>query len=432
VFGDFDGLAWDLGDPDGVPVASPDDVLTPPFAVIPNDDFHPLKGPMTTQSLRGMANHGPMHWRGDRTGFDDAPANIQPDTGLFDENRAFLEFNEAFVGLNGRDAELPSAEMQAFADFALQITYPPNPIRNLDNSLTPSQQRGQDHFLNAISVLLNGDELTCTSCHVFDLDGNAEFGVARPGFFGSNGLGLVEGDDFLDLANGNDLQHIKAPHFRNAYQKVGMFGNSFLPNTAPHQDNNHQGDQIRGFGYLHDGSTDTIFRFMQLIGFSDLVSPEGFGFGPEGDPLRRDVENFLFAFDSNMAPIVGQQITLTAGNAAVVGDRIDLLIERAGSAYTPRGPECELVVTTRPQVREIGYLYIEADDVFVSSDPGQPALSDAELRARAAVAPLTYTCVPLGSGRRVALDADLDGCFDLAELEHGSDPRDAASVAPGC
>ncbi len=33
---------------------------------------HPLKGPMTTQSLRGMANHGPMHWRGDRTGGTDA------------------------------------------------------------------------------------------------------------------------------------------------------------------------------------------------------------------------------------------------------------------------------------------------------------------------------------------------------------------------
>ena len=27
---------------------------------------------MTTQSLRGMANHGPMHWRGDRTGGTDA------------------------------------------------------------------------------------------------------------------------------------------------------------------------------------------------------------------------------------------------------------------------------------------------------------------------------------------------------------------------
>jgi hypothetical protein len=31
-------------------------------------DFDPLKGPMTTQSLRGLENAGPVHWRGDRTG----------------------------------------------------------------------------------------------------------------------------------------------------------------------------------------------------------------------------------------------------------------------------------------------------------------------------------------------------------------------------
>ena len=30
-----------------------------------------MKGPMTTQTLRGMDNSGAMHWRGDRS----APAN---------------------------------------------------------------------------------------------------------------------------------------------------------------------------------------------------------------------------------------------------------------------------------------------------------------------------------------------------------------------
>ena len=40
-------------------------------------EFHPLKGPMTTQSLRGMANDGSMHWRGDRTGGNDPPASIR-------------------------------------------------------------------------------------------------------------------------------------------------------------------------------------------------------------------------------------------------------------------------------------------------------------------------------------------------------------------
>ena len=34
------------------------------------DDFHPMKGPMSTQTLRGLATSGAMHWRGDRsTGF---------------------------------------------------------------------------------------------------------------------------------------------------------------------------------------------------------------------------------------------------------------------------------------------------------------------------------------------------------------------------
>jgi len=31
-----------------------------------NNVFHPMKGPMTTQTLRGLVNSGAMHWRGDR------------------------------------------------------------------------------------------------------------------------------------------------------------------------------------------------------------------------------------------------------------------------------------------------------------------------------------------------------------------------------
>jgi YVTN family beta-propeller protein len=442
VFGDFDGLAWDLGNPDGLAAPSPELVIAPPFGELPNDDFHPMKGPMTTQSLRGMDNHGPMHWRGDRTGFDDVPSSAQPDTGVFDENKAFHEFNVAFVDLLGRHEELTPAEMQAFTDFALQIMYPPNPIRQLDNGLTAAQARGKVFFENAISEFLGGAEMTCLTCHVTDRDGNAEHGVARPGFFGGNGLGLIEGDDFLTPENGNDLQHIKVPHLRNLYQKIGMFGNAFFSNTIDDQDNSHMGDQIRGFGYLHDGATDTVFRFMQVIGFSDILAPEGFPADASGDPARRDMESFMLAFDSNFAPIVGQQVTLTASNGAAVDGRIDLLIERASTnaatmptphaPLNPHGPECELVVTTRPQGRERGYLYVDDLGLFVSSNDDEPARTDAQLRARASLAPLTYTCVPLGSGRRIALDADLDGCFDVTELRAGYDPRNAASTPPGC
>src|SRR5205823_9876579 len=65
VFADFDSLAWDLGNPDGIVLQNCNPFRVGPFG---SAAFHPLKGPMTTQSLRGMANAGPMHWRGDRNG----------------------------------------------------------------------------------------------------------------------------------------------------------------------------------------------------------------------------------------------------------------------------------------------------------------------------------------------------------------------------
>ncbi|WP_437765631.1 hypothetical protein WME77_00730 [Sorangium sp. So ce764] len=45
----------------------------------------------------------------------------------------------------------------------------------------------------------------------------------------------------------------------------------------------------------------------------------------------RDLEAFVLAFDSDLAPIVGQQATLTRNNAAAVGPRVDLLMSRAGA-----------------------------------------------------------------------------------------------------
>ncbi len=115
VFGDFDSLAWDLGNPDNPMLNHPGPFIGPLFDFItqqPIDPtFHPIKGPTTTQSLRGMANHGPMHWRGDRTGGND-DATVQPDSGSFDEAAAFKKFQVGFVDLLGRDTFIPDADMQ--------------------------------------------------------------------------------------------------------------------------------------------------------------------------------------------------------------------------------------------------------------------------------------------------------------------------------
>src|SRR6266542_1661953 len=164
VFGDFDATSWDLGNPDGDVVPNENPVtgsrVLPPL-------FHPMKGPMNTQSLRGMANHGPMHWRGDRTGSLAEPS-AQPDDGAFDEVAGFKKFRPAFGSLLGRSEPISEQQMQAYTDFALQIMYPPNPIRRLDNSLTPTQALGREVFF---TITQSPDQLTCVGCHKLDPQG---------------------------------------------------------------------------------------------------------------------------------------------------------------------------------------------------------------------------------------------------------------------
>lgn len=400
VSGDMDHLAWDLGNPDADPMTAPG-----PFRSFFGDDFsiNPLKGPMITQSLRGLANHGPMHWRGDRTGGFNGPS-AQPNSGSFDEVAAFKQFNEAFDSLLGRSEPLSEGDMDAFAAFALQLTYPPNPIRALDNSLTPDQAAGRDMFFNKPATM--GAE--CNFCHHLDPHGNAEFGVARPGFFGTDGS---------SVASEAFGQTLKIPHLRNLYQKVGKFGLEGDPviNPDPMLSQGHTGPQIRGFGVTHDGSLDTVMRFISEMGFVvDPTNPDGFGFDAQGFQERRQVEAFILAFDSDMAPIVGQQITLRSDNATTANPRINLLIARAAAG------ECDLVVRgIDASDRMAGYLY--QNGVFKRDEAGKPALTDTLLRklAKNSGGELTYTCTPPGSGVRVGLDRDLDGTLNGDEDDGG-------------
>jgi hypothetical protein len=290
--------------------------------------------------------------------------------------------------------------MQAFTDFILQVTYPPNPIRALDNSLTPlssipSEQNGHDFFFGIKNPPLNSDPesdtlFTCNGCHVLD---------PMSGFFGSDGFTTFE----------NETQQFKIPHLRNLYQKVGMFGMPNIDFVNP-GDDSFQGDQVRGVGFLHDGSIDTLFRFHNATVFNaNGGNPGGFPVGAPGDPARRDVEAFMMAFDSNLAPIVGQQTTLTNTNSGVVGPRIDLLIARAAASPS----ECDVIVKGTLSGEQRGW-YRLGDGTFQSDKVAELPIADATLRAVAATAgqDLTYTCAPPGWGQRGGVDRDGDGAFD--------------------
>ena len=58
-----------------------------------------------------------------------------------------------------------------------------------------------------------------------------------------------------------------------------------------------------------------------------------------------------------------------------------------------------------------GYLY--SGGVFLRDKANRPSLSVSQLRGVAGSdTNITYTCVPKGNGRRLALDRDLDGVLN--------------------
>ena len=90
----MDRLAWDLGDPAGAMKAEAEQN---DFAGVPGlaggfPDWHPMKGPMLTQTLQDIIGKEPLHWRGDRDGIE--------------------EFNQTFTSLQGRPDLLTAEEIQ--------------------------------------------------------------------------------------------------------------------------------------------------------------------------------------------------------------------------------------------------------------------------------------------------------------------------------
>lgn len=430
IFGDKDELAWDLGNPD-------DHVTSNPMTInllagagdqsggADNDEFHPMKGPMTTQTLRGMSNSGAMHWRGDRSnGFFGINAT--------NEDLSFRNFIVAFPGLVGSQTVIASSDMQKFADFQIAVQLPPNPVRNLDNSLTTAQAAGRALYVGTVGgngfntphtgridgvPLVAGLGFTCEGCHRLD---------ANQGFFGTG----------KDSSFENETQIMKIPHLRNMYTKVGMFGMPNVPFNLP-GDNAFKGDQIRGFGFLHDGSTDTLFRFFTADVFNlNNNNPVPFlgNVGFQNNTQRQNMELFMLAFDADLAPITGQQVTRTPGNAATTDPRVDLIHARSSVAFTSKvlgagATENDVVVTATVGGVKKGWVKDVTTGANYQPDDGGPNVTLAALKALSGE--VTFTAVPPGSGRRIGIDRDLDGdlngqdnCADVANASQSDGDAD--------
>ncbi|MDA1007566.1 MAG: hypothetical protein O2800_00990 [Planctomycetota bacterium] len=356
IDGRMDQLSWDLGNPQGI-VGNNNESCNLELPVGTCEDFHPMKGPMNTQTLLGLAGAEPFHWRGDRADFG--------------------QFAHAAVELLGGDSDFTAKEMAKFALFLEAIHFPPNPNRNLDGSLKTSLENGNPVTGLDLYQTGNLDFVQCVTCHTLP----------------TGGLGTIISASLLQEA-----QSMKVPQLRNMYEKAGMDKTS--------QNNN------RGFGFVHDGSTDTLVNFLSLTVFN-------FAAGTAGQQQRRDVTAFLLSFDTGTHASVGAQATK--------GGAVDQAARRAQLIAIATAGSSQLIARGVFSGEQRSFLFT-APSTF-QSDRANETRTLAQLDAQSSASnPFTYTLVMNGTAIRTALDRDGDGFYDRDEVDQCADPADPTST----
>ena len=245
IDGRIDQLAWDLGDPSG-DMKTFNQGCNLGFPLGTCEDWHPMKGPMTTQTLVGLSGLEPFHWRGDR--------------------EDFAAFDHAFVSILANDADGTPVEMERMRLFLDSIAFPPNPNVGLDGSL-PDEIAGGDPEVGRQGFMTGDlDFVDCVFCHALPTGGQGE---------------IVSGNLLAEA------QSMKVPHLRNMHEKAGMDRTSQM--------------NARGFGFAHDGGFASLEEFFELEVFN-------FPSGAAGTQLRKDVSAFMLCFDTGTHPAVGAQV----------------------------------------------------------------------------------------------------------------------------
>jgi YVTN family beta-propeller protein len=423
VDGRTDRLAWDLGDPSGAMQSFEGncDARLNIFC----GGWHPMKGPMTTQTLQDIIGREPHHWRGDRRGLE--------------------QFAGAFEGLMGADEPLSREEMREFEDFLATIHFPPNPFRHLDNALSeqvplaghysvgrfepegglaagePLPDGNAVHGLHLFNGKLDEGGVTCVRCHTLPT-GLGPDGVFTQGQF----VALPPGPDgerhhAIGTMDGLTNASMKTPQLRNMYKKTGLDFTQ-MQNTA-------------GFGFLHDGSIDSLARFItrfvdvrsdqdvaDLVAFMLSFSGGGLPEGDPGDSLRLPGTH---GQDSHAA--VGRQVTVASPVQRTSADAllIDEMVRLAGNGRVG------LVARSLDRGIPRGYVYIGLG-IFQSDRAGEQIHLDQLLAGAAPLNETTFTVVPAGTEARIGVDRDEDGYLDRDELDFCGDPADAGRFPVSC
>lgn len=243
-----DRLAWDLGDPSAAML--PFDQYCQTALAAPCEDWHPMKGPMLTQTLFDIVGKEPHHWRGDRSGLQG--------------------FAATFVALQGLE-QAPAAErIDQLRRYLAALVLPPNPFRDADNALpealdlaatgalgtdwsgaplgTGDARRG----LRLFTLEERARPFRCASCHTLPS------GAGSDRITSSSGKPLPRtphGDTHMGISSLTGLSQVnlRIPALPMLYDRIG-----FQTRVSP---------SLSGFGFGHDGSMPTLPEFLRFRRF---------------------------------------------------------------------------------------------------------------------------------------------------------------------
>ena len=278
------------------------------WALIDAPYLHPHKGPMRTTPLYGIADSGSMHFLGDRTGLvvnKQGPCSNRNET---PEQRAFKEFNSPCDGGDGTFQALQGGERLAPKDmddltaFSLALTFPPNPIRPLDNQINERgerlfrQQKVGADLANWNSVLNKGPLLfSCADCHTVDRHQNM-FGTSK----------------MMYSAPPLSIQDAKVPHLRFLYDRAGFLRGDYRTNSDflnMRRNDKYFDTIVHAQGLNHGGWFDFTMFFANYVW---ILNPEdATASNAESKQRYLDLFSYLMQFDTNYFPMYGKQITIS-------------------------------------------------------------------------------------------------------------------------
>ncbi len=328
IDGHTDQLAWNLSD--GIPQPIPSFVPPPTGGNPPITTFAGIKGPMVTQSFRGLVNfevedpaqqdrffsNRPYHWRGDR------------DT--------FLDFNTAFINLMGipnpsnptLDEGIPSGFMFEFNRFINSIHYPPNaeqPISRVYSgeffSVDPSQLTRAQQIAEANDEALGSQALrglklfheksyfkpqipvaTCASCHNLPEGSDNLLTDLNVGFLQS----------FLQPGETVPDQQIETAALRGMVEKEKR-----LLRRDPATGDLDTSGPITGIsGFVHTGATagggsgsESLALFNEIFSVNNTSTSFSTG-TQDADVLT--ITKLIREFDSGVAPSIGLAVSINS------------------------------------------------------------------------------------------------------------------------